>query len=183
MRDDIFRFIEEVNNGKINFAIPVLRDGVKVARLRPITRNLKQNEVKLMALWRASNQHVFKDPNPITVEGTKKWFLDTHKDRRLLFFIKGDAPIGHMGIYRIDISSDSLEIDNVIRGTKQIKGVMHLSLSSLVHWTKKTLKPRTIYLAVSQQNIHAVEFYKRNYFTIDKEIIFRDIPHYRMRYK
>ena len=184
MRKDIFKFIKGINNGKIYFTIPVIRKDSTDACLRPITRNLKNYEVKLMATWRAKNQHIFKDPNPITIEGTRKWFLETYTDRRLLFFIKeGHQYFGHMGIYRIDPKDDSLEIDNVIRGTSENKGIMHLSLSALIEWTRKVLKPKNIFLKVSMTNIDAIEFYKKNGFVIDEEVEFRNEPHYKMRYE
>ena len=184
MRKDVFKFIEDINNGKIYFTIPVIKDGIKNVSLHPVSRSLKDHEVKLMATWRAKNQHIFKDPNPITIEGTRKWFLETHTDRRLLFFIKeGHQYFGQMGIYRIDPRDDSLEIDNVIRGTSEKKGIMHLSLSALIEWTKKVLKPKNIFLKVSMVNIDAIEFYKKNGFVINEEVEFRSEPHYKMRYE
>ena len=183
MRRDIFKFIRKINSGDINFTLPVVKDGAVEAFLRPITRNLKDYEVKLLSDWRAKNQHVFKDPNPITIEGTRRWFLDTHKDRRLLFFIESTSPIGHIGIYRIDPEDDSLEIDNVIRGTSEKKGIMHLSLAALISWAKKVLKPKNIYLKVAERNTHAIEFYKKNGFVIAEEVEFRSEPHYKMRYE
>ena len=182
MRRDIFKFIRKINSGDINFTLPVVKDGAVEAFLRPITRNLKDYEVKLLSDWRAKNQHVFKDPNPITIEGTRRWFLDTHKDRRLLFFIESTSPIGHIGIYRIDPKDDSLEIDNMIRGTSEKKGIMHLSLAALLEWLNEVLKPKKIYLAVLKENIHAVEFYKKNRFTVYKEIKRKGESQYKMRY-
>lgn len=183
MRKDVFEFILDINNGNNFFTIPVVKDDVMDVYLRPITRNLKNHEVKLMAKWRAKNQHIFKDPNPITVEGTRKWFLDSYKDKRLLFFIDNANPVGHMGIYRLDPKDNSLEIDNVIRGKSENKGIMHLSLSALIGWTKKKIKPKKIYLKVSKGNIHAIEFYGKNGFVIDEKVEFRNEPHYKMRYE
>jgi len=183
MRKDIFKFIKKINSGTIYFTIPVIREGSTDAFLRPITRNLKNYEVKLMANWRENNQHIFKDPNPITIEGTRKWFLDTYKDTRLLFFIESTKPVGHMGIYRINLKDDSLEVDNVTRGISQYKGIMHLSLAALIGWTKKILKPKDIYLKVSRRNINAIEFYKKNGFVTHEEVEFRNEPHYKMKYE
>lgn len=183
MRKDIFKFIKDINYGVNYFTIPVMQVDTVRLTLRPITRNLKNYEIELMAKWRAKNQHIFKDPNPITIEGTRKWFLETYTDRRLLFFIKeGLQYIGHLGIYRIDVKDDSLEIDNVIRGRSQNKGIMHLSLATLIKWIYKVLKPKKIYLAVLKENIHAIEFYKKNGFVIEKEIELKNNPHYKMKY-
>lgn len=184
MLANIFEFIKDINNGVKYFTIPVVKDDtVRRLHLRPVTRNLKNYEVELMAKWRAKNQHIFKDPNPITIEGTKKWFLDTHKENRLLFFIESADPVGHMGIYRIDLKDDSLEIDNVIRGTSQHKGIMHLSLSALIKWATRILKPKKIYLAVLKKNINAIEFYKKNRFKVFKDIERNGEPHYKMIYE
>lgn len=184
MRKDIFKFIKKINSGTEYFTIPLIGEGATDVFLRPITRNLRDHEVKLMANWRINNQHVFKDQNPITIKGTKKWFLKTYTDRRLLFFIKGGLRyFGHMGIYRIDPKDDSLEIDNVIRGISQRKGIMHLSLSALIKWTERNLMPKKIYVAVLKENIHAIGFCKKNGFVVEKEIELRNGPHYKMIYE
>lgn len=167
----------EIKNEKFNTNLPqkfpVYDDtGLLIAFLKPLTKSTINNskEIKLLAKWREENSFAFPTKFKVTLEGTKKWTKGLIKDpTRILFFIEMNAKtntlVGHMGLYTFNFKENSCEIDNVVRGVKSIhKGVMSLSLNSLINWSLQNLSPKKIYLKVISDNRHAIKFYLKNGF-------------------
>lgn len=155
--------------------IPVLdRKNTLIAFLRPLTKKTIRNkkEVALLSKWRKENSFAFPSQFKVTKIGTANWLENQliGNPARILFFIEavGENPklIGHMGLYSFDFENHSCEVDNVVRGEKNIlKGAMTNSLNTLINWTLDTLKAKKIYLRVFADNTHAVDFYRRCGFT------------------
>lgn len=162
-----FKIKEEV----LKIKIPIKNEKNKtVAILRPITKKIikNDNEIYLLAKWREQNSFAFPSQFKVTINGTKLWLINQllNNPTRMLFFVetKDTHPIliGHMGLYSFDFKENSCEIDNVVRGDKQLlKGIMSLALKELIAWTKKELKPNNIYLRVFYDNISAINYYTK----------------------
>lgn len=124
-----------------------------------------KDEIKRLAKWRKQSEIWFPSQFKVTLSGTKKWLKERllNTDDRILFIIESPSgkPIGHVGLYRFDFKKKSCEIDNVIRGEEGIPGIMTYSITELIKWTNKYLKPRTIYLEVFSDNEKAIKLYNR----------------------
>lgn len=161
--------------------LPVYKGKRTVAYLRPLTIDLLNNpsEIELLANWRKTHEQWFPAQFKVTIEGTKKWFLDQviNTEDRILFMLetlKG-LPIGHMGLFRFSSSDSSIEVDNVLRGKSLLPGVMTSSLITLTGWAFKTLGIKILYLRVFHDNIKAVKLYKRCGFKEHKKIPLKKI--------
>lgn len=138
--------------------------------------NPQYDELSKMAHWRKNNQYAFCDDHEITVAGTKKWWMRHVKNNsnRVLYWVinKEGKKIGHMGFD--NIIGDSCDIDNVLRGETDSRGLMHLALARLIDFAKKNMKMKDIYLKTRYDNKHAIRFYKKNGFVVyetDKPLI------------
>jgi RimJ/RimL family protein N-acetyltransferase len=69
--------------------------------------------------------------------------------------------IGHVGLYRFDYENRACEIDNIVRGESIIPGIMTFAVNTLIDWSKRVLKLRTLYLTVYQDNERAIKLYRR----------------------
>ena len=119
-----------------------------------------------LAKWRDENSFAYPTRFPVTIEGTKKWLrsrvLDV-KDRFLFLVLDKHAnAIGHVGLANAFNDLDEVEIDNILRGEKQLEpGLMTLAMQTLLKWTQDTLSPRSIILDVFSDNQHAISFYHK----------------------
>lgn len=147
-----------------DFFIPVLDNGVVVAKLIPVTNrhlfsNDKNNELlDLFMRWRASASGIGFDIFLVTFEGTKKWLREQVIDKpdRLLFILEtiDGIPFGHMGFYRG-------EADNFIRGKDLVKGGMTLALKAMLQWAFNVAGIKELYLRVFADNQKAIKLYER----------------------
>lgn len=146
--------------------------------LRPITKDYKTTIPDcgaLLAKWRNENAEMSPDPFIATLESTEKW-LDhdvLEREDRILFLILSPdgTKIGHIGFSSLDEKAQSMEIDAVIRGDKEsCPGIMSHALNTLTRWGLTVLKLKKITLRVLTGNLHAIHFYKENYFFKSGEI-------------
>ncbi|MBN2239562.1 MAG: aminotransferase class I/II-fold pyridoxal phosphate-dependent enzyme [Dehalococcoidales bacterium] len=121
--------------------------------------------IELFAKWRAENSYAFPTRFPVTFDGTKSWLRSKLLDveDRMLFLVlnnNGDR-IGHLGWANAVNDSFEMEIDNVVRGRKDIQpGIMSTAMKALVKWAQENLWPEVIFLRVLKSNTHAIQFYK-----------------------
>jgi RimJ/RimL family protein N-acetyltransferase len=89
--------------------------------------------------------------------------------------LKGSL-IGHLGLYRFDFKKQSCEIDNVVRGRKNIMpGIMTLATKSLLNWSFSALGLKVITLRVFSDNERAMALYQRCGFKKVKDIPLKKI--------
>lgn len=147
--------------------IPIFDRKKYIAYLRVASKSSLENpdEIKKMAKWREKHSWWFPAQFKVTTEGTKRWFENQvlKTGDRFLFMI--DSPsgetIGHVGLYRFDYKNRSCEIDNIVRGEDILPGVMTHAVDTLIHWSKRTLKLRSLHLTVYQDNKRAIKLYRR----------------------
>ncbi|MEK7581036.1 MAG: GNAT family protein [Patescibacteria group bacterium] len=121
--------------------------------------------IKNIALWRRREAFWFGDTFKVTVKRTKKWLKDLVIDNqdRILFAIEDEYGrfYGHLGFYRYRRRDNSCELDNVVRGLKNIPGLMTTCVTTLVSWGFKNLNIDRLYLITFNDNVRAVNLYKR----------------------
>ena len=178
-------FIKEVfdsykckNRDDLLHCIPIYSDdGFVCGYLRPITADFRSTLpgiATLIARWRNENPTLSAQSFLATEEGSKKW-LDTlviDRDDRLLFLILAvdGTKIGHIGFSSFTYEERCCEVDAVLRGEKSVyPGMMAFALRALVNWGLRVLWLKIIRLRVFQDNPHAIRFYQRNGFLIEKE--------------
>ncbi|MHA1409550.1 MAG: GNAT family N-acetyltransferase [Candidatus Odinarchaeia archaeon] len=144
------------------------QDGKKVSEFVPIGLSAKDNVeiIKLLARWRSENMDAYPTQFPVTDEGTQRWIYNQliEREDRILFFIQrlNGCKIGHIGLSEFNFLERSCEIDNVVRGEKNImKGIMTFALNTLLDWSIRKLKLKKIYLRVFLDNTRAIALYKR----------------------
>ena len=148
-------------------AIPVQDDGY----LLPVCEAHLQDAELLQKLteWRNINVEVYPTQFTATVDSTRAWMKDrllAVPDRMLYLVVDNTGKVvGHLG-FNGCLNDDFLfEIDNVIRGVHGVsKGLFSKAMISLIEWTRKTINVNGFFLRVMDDNLKAIEFYKRNSF-------------------
>ena len=121
--------------------------------------------IDLLSNWRR-DADTFHNKFSVTSEGTEKWYQELllNVDDRILFFIThGNSFIGHLGFANlsVDDSSCSIELDNVIRGVKNIyPGLMSAACNALMNFAFEKLHMQKVILKTLLSNDHAINFYK-----------------------
>lgn len=146
--------------------IPVINDqNVKVGLLAPINRHLANDVaiVNSLADWRRRFKRFFFTQFEVTSARTQNWLNEivVKDDTRILFLIKDatDKLTGHVGA--ANISGDSAELDNFIRGERGgDPKLMLLSGLSLIGWLYGTLKIEKIYARVIANNFRTLSVYE-----------------------
>ncbi|HPI41070.1 MAG TPA: aminotransferase class I/II-fold pyridoxal phosphate-dependent enzyme [Pseudobdellovibrionaceae bacterium] len=132
-----------------------------------------QELIELLTVWRNENKHVYPSQFTATPESTKSWLktrlLETPDRMLFLIYNKVGKLVGHIGYANVLLGVKEnkclLEIDNVIRGIKEIEpGIMSNAMNSLIDWANEKLLPDEIYLRVFSDNKHAIDFYLKNSF-------------------
>lgn len=140
-----------------------------------LTKGVKDNYSMLKRIgdWRKENEKWYLSQFPISPSRTRSWFATqvTGQPDRLLFIIsKRRKYIGHVGLFRFDFSEDSAEIDNVLRGEKEFKGIMGEAILAVMRWGQQNLDIRNYSLKVLSDNVRAVTLYKKLGFKAVKKI-------------
>jgi len=124
--------------------------------------------ISLLAEWRTAHSYAYPTQFPVTLEGTKVWLEKAvlSNPNRLLFWITDVhmTPLGHLGFLLLP-DTKSLEVDNVMRGTKNIPGLMGQAMEALEDFGKREFSAEKISLRVLASNSHAVEFYSKHGYT------------------
>lgn len=122
--------------------------------------------IKTLAEWRSENMAAYPTRFPVTIEGTTSWLIKKLIDvpDRILFLVKDryGNNIGHLGFANCLKDGGLMEIDNVIRGVKNVApGIMHDAMVALIKWARTTLWPEGFHLRVLASNTHAISFYQK----------------------
>lgn len=134
--------------------------------------------IETLAKWREENAFAYPTQFPVTVDGTRMWLQKKllEVEDRLLFLIlsRHGKAIGHLGYANALNDQCEMEIDNVIRGVKEgQKGIMTAAMQTILDWAEEQFGPRRIFLRVVEDNVHAVEFYRKLGFTDETRIPLR----------
>ena len=132
-----------------------------------------------LAKWRRE-AITFRDSFKPTFDSTKRWLRKLLLDvpDRILFIVLdryGNA-IGHLGFAHAMNDQGLMEVDNVIRGVKDIEpGIMAHSTQVLFRWAVQAFSPQGFHLNTIDSNTHAVQFYIRLGFKISEKQPLRSI--------
>lgn len=145
-----------------------LHDGQKqVGTLVPVTAACltDSRSIARLARWREAAPEAFPSVAAVTVEGTARWLEKAvlgQPDRMLFWVHDTDGkPVGHAGFFRFDPESNSIEIDNVVRGEKGCsRGIMTLAVRALCGWALDHLEVETLCLRVFDDNTRAIRLYR-----------------------
>lgn len=161
-------FKNEYQKNPDKYQLSVYLNGIKTAKLIPVTKKIEQEEefVKLLAKWRKENWNAYPTVFKVTVEGTKKWIksqLLERKDRILfILYTLDNEPIGHLGLSNLDFSRKEGEIDNVVRGRESILyGIMTSAMETIAKFSFERLSLERLFLRVFLDNDRAIKLYER----------------------
>jgi len=122
-----------------------------------------QDRIKTLSEWRNKHQNVYPTKFKVTDARTADWLKINvlQNTKRMMFWVVDDCLnlLGHIGLV---LNEDSIfEIDNVLKGPNQVKGLFsnaQRTLERILHQEFNALK---IHLKVLSSNTHAISFYER----------------------
>lgn len=123
--------------------------------------------IGLLSRWRQENIQAFPRIFHVTDAGTRTWALNQliEREDRILFLVRSPGAssfVGHVGLSSFNFSTQSCEIDNIVRGERDAApGLMSLAVRAMIHWAYDGLGVRSITLRVMHDNTHALAFYHR----------------------
>jgi len=173
------------NKKDILHMIPIIHNSRFMGYLVPVIFSYKREHPEFASFiykWREENQSFFANRFKGSLEKTEHWIdnlLLARRDRILfmIYCIKKEY-VGHIGLASFDFKQRSCEIDNVIKGKKDVNpGTMTFALNTIITWSKNKLNVNDIYLRVLSHNTHAINFYEKNGF--EKQY---DIPLFRVEH-
>jgi len=148
-------------------SIPLFDGNRKLGWLAPVTgAALTDNRaISRLARWREAAADAYPAVFPVTIEGTRRWLENgvLNQPDRMLFWVIDDTgrPVGHAGFYRYDTASNSIEIDNVVRGVSgPARGIMTLAVRALCAWAFENLHVDSLCLRVFDDNPRAIRLYR-----------------------
>ncbi len=161
---DIFLFLKQTKrfDDLLSKSIPLLEgEGFLI----PVCELHKTDEklINQLTQWRTENIFAYPSQFPVTIESTKIW-LDKNLlqvEDRILFIIldQHGQNIGHLGFANAINDHCELELDNVLRGVKNVHlGIMSNAVKTLIKWAQETLVAEIISLRVFNDNEKAVKF-------------------------
>jgi perosamine synthetase len=166
-REEVHAKISTLKQDNSDNIISIADNGKQIGYLKPITQSSINNNahLQLLTTWRSENQEYFSTQFKVTNEGTKLWLvnlLEQAKDRLLFFVCNNDGQeIGHVGLYRFDFHKQFCELDNIIRGVKNVsKFIMRHACKTLIDYAYKEFSLDKIYLQVTSDNKPALDLYK-----------------------
>ena len=163
--DDHRQFISDVIQGRTALRIDIFDSQENcIGYLSPLTVSVLDNDeiIQKLTYWRNRAKRFFLTQFTATPERTKNWLANTvFKDHsRLLFLIYSRSKlIGQYGFK--ELSSDSVEIDNLIRG--EIGGhprLIYYAEITLIRWLFETFKVGSIYGFVLSDNAMVLNFHR-----------------------
>jgi perosamine synthetase len=154
-------------------AIAIPGDGylIPVSNLHRLDNSL----LRSLTDWRNAHNEAFPTQFLATPESTLAWLIGRllKVEDRILFLVvdQQGTVLGHMGFNNCLNSNLLFEIDNVIRGEpSSTKGIFSKGLITLMEWARKTLNVEGFYLRVMNDNLSAINFYKKNGFIEECQI-------------
>lgn len=152
--DDLFAKSIHLADGK-GFLVPVCELHATDDRL-----------IAKLAQWREENAFAYPTQFPVTIAGTMSWLRSKLLDveDRLLFLVldRHGNSIGHIGFSNAINDEKEAEIDNVVRGVKDVQpGIMSSAMKAVLNWAEETIGPSVIYLRVLNDIPHAIRFYHK----------------------
>jgi perosamine synthetase len=118
--------------------------------------------VECLNRWRAEHQYAYPSRFTPTEAGTARWIQAAvlENDDRLLFLLTDPLlrPLGHLGL--LLLPDGDVEVDNILRGEPQIKGIMSAAMQVLEKWALDHLDAQDVQLKVLASNVRAVTFYE-----------------------
>jgi len=166
-----FKFLKNNKNYNELFLKSIRIKKNKDLILIPISQiHLNDNFIiKKLCDWRNKNSNVFIQNKKTNIKKTRIWMkenlLDV-KDKILFLVLKnGKTPIGHIGFSNCLNKKMNFEIDNVIKGEKDDnKKIFSEVLEGLIDWANQTFYVNSFFIKVIQNNLRAINFYKKNNF-------------------
>ena len=121
-----------------------------------------QDRIKTLSEWRNKHQHVYPTKFKVTDARTAEWlkFNILENPKRVMFWVVDEYLnlLGHIGLV---LNEDSIfEIDNVLKGSNQVKGLFSNAQKTLERILYQEFNPLKVYLKVLSSNTHAVSFYE-----------------------
>jgi len=157
--DDIRQIKEQ---GDSNFI--EIKHGKNTIALRN-TKMSKEN-IQLLTKWRKKHLYSFGSKFEPSEDRTKKWLKEQiieKPDRILFLIIYNNKKIGHIGLCNFNRSSNSGEIDNVLRGRKiGPYNIMEIALRSILRLGFEYFELSKIWLKVFSDNYKAINLYERS---------------------
>ena len=148
-------------------AIEVPNDkGVLLGYLLPMGRldQSDNHKITLLGKWRSDHDYAYPTRFPVTFDGTRNWLTSAviENGGRLLFWIVDLhlRPLGHIGLV-YDGNTNSLEIDNVLRGVPDVPGIMASCMKRIEKFAEQEFSVESLTLRVLKSNSRAVSFYQR----------------------
>lgn len=167
--------IKDLKN-QSSFSINIGKYNSKLIKLRVINHTDLKNRTLIHKLsdWRTRDSHWFANIFKVTVKRTKKWLRDLiiNNPDRILFVIEDNNGkiYGHLGFYRYRARDNSCELDNVVRGEKDFPGLITDCVNILIKWGFKNLGISRLYLTTFDDNLRAINLYKRCKFKKTRKI-------------
>ncbi len=138
--------------------------GQKIGRLSPVTRSLVDDEalIEKFTQWRNKARNHFLTQFTATTDRTKNWLQEVIlKDptRLMLIIHSREEAIGHYGFK--GLSTDSVELDNLIRGEKGgHPQLIFYAERALLSWLFETFHVKKIYAYVLSHNFIALQLHQ-----------------------
>lgn len=122
--------------------------------------------IALLARWREQAADAYLVKFPVTQEGTRSWLergvLGTPD--RVLFWVVDPAgrKVGHLGLFRYDAVTESIELDNVVRGEPDgPAGIMTRATEAMCRWCLGQKGIKQVCLRVFSDNARALKLYSQ----------------------
>jgi perosamine synthetase len=122
-----------------------------------------QDRIKTLSEWRNKHQNVYPTKFKVTDARTADWLKINvlQNPKRMMFWVVDDYLnlLGHIGLV---LNEDSIfEIDNVLKGPNQVKGLFSNAQKTLERILHQEFNALKIHLKVLSSNTHAISFYER----------------------
>jgi perosamine synthetase len=132
---------------------------------------LNNERILFLTQWRDENQFAYPTKFKVSNEQTKKWLENNIllNNKRVMFWVIDNYfnLLGHIGVVLSD--ENQFEIDNVLKASKNIKGLFSEAQKKLEIILQQEFNPSQIYLKVLNSNLKAINFYEKlNYKIIDE---------------
>jgi perosamine synthetase len=133
---------------------------------------LNNERILFLTQWRDENQFAYPTKFKVSKEQTKKWLENNIllNNKRVMFWVIDNYfnLLGHIGVVLSD--ENQFEIDNVLKASKNIKGLFSEAQKKLEIILQQEFNPSQIYLKVLNSNLKAINFYEKLNYKIIAEV-------------